>query len=251
MKPEKACCFILLHLALSLSIQAEFIKLDSTTDSYQLGGSTAGFGGKALHNRSFSRIKLSSDWAVEVLEEKYFDKNGFLSLGGQKFYIFDAERKNDGATYSNKQLEYELLDLNADGYKDIIFSGCVNFTGLVGHEIYEQETVVFIYLCDIDNQQFVLEHKNASFDLEVADDVAIKWRERYNSSKDKYVEIRKHDELLKQGELVEPLGVVDLTMSLRFYLDDYEVTELEKFYKRHPTVPRGAEGGSGSEEINP
>jgi len=101
--------------------------------------------------------------------------------------------------YAGQELDVEFLDINGDGWQDLIISGIVYYTGTVDFEIYEQESVVFIYLCDSKEQRFVLKYKKASFDIEVENDAYVQWKKRYNSMF--CVEYRELDDKKKLGTM--------------------------------------------------
>lgn len=176
---KKACFISLVFFVFSAA--AEFIKNPEST-KYTAEDSL-------LKRSKDYWINLSDDWYVHFIRydsATNYPSQNYLSLGGQRFYVYsrrhhDCHYANRDCHYANEELKVEFLDINGDGWKDLLISGIVYYTGTVDFEIYEQEAVVFIYLCDPAEQRFVLKHKQASFDIEVENDAYVQWQERYNS----------------------------------------------------------------------
>ncbi len=213
-------------------------------------------------------IPLAGEWRVKIRGKKDHSENMYLSVGDQFFYIYS--NLDDDAQFKDNELSFKFVDLNDDGLKDLLISGMVNYTGKADFEVYEQEDVVFIYLCDLANERFDLKFKKASFNLEVKDDASNQWWKRYASvdslDEDKYAEIRELD-------IAKSKGATRAQRKWHYASELVGVTKAEakKLVKaaNQPSGPvivkrinlnesestnaclQGAEGGGGSEEINP
>lgn len=188
-----------------LSAAAEFIKDPESTGYYSSHWSD-------LTKSEDDWINLSDDWYVHFIRHHSatnYPSENHLSLGGQRFYVYS--RLHHDCHYGNQELEVEFLDINGDGWEDLLISGIVYYTGTVDLEIYEQEAVVFIYFCDPEKQRFVLKHKRASFDIEVENDAYVQWREKYNSVfGDKYREL---DDKKRWGLIDNPWHYVNSSLA--------------------------------------
>jgi len=70
-------------------------------------------------------------------------------------------------TSSGNILDVDFIDINNDGYKDIIISGMVSYTKLGYSDIVlPSEYAVFIYTFEPDKKEFRCAYRNASFRLE-------------------------------------------------------------------------------------
>ncbi len=213
-------------------------------------------------------VPLNDDWRVKVRGKKDYSKDMYLSVGGQLFYIYS--NMDDDAQFNDHELNFEFIDLNGDGALDLLITGSINYTGKVDFEIYEQEDIVFIYLCNLGEEKFELKFKKASFDLEVKDSVSDQWWKRYKSTdvldSDRYAELRDLDEEKSKGTVT-----VQRKWHYSSELASVSKAEAKELVKaaNQPSEPgivkniylnegentnsssRDAEGGSGSEEINP
>jgi len=136
-------------------------------------------------------VLLSKGVIIDVVFEEFQNGNGSMSIDGQIFFIFDNH--GDGASYNNGLLDVQFIDLDDDGFLDLICSGVVEFTGEIDQEVYEKESVVFIYIYNQMQKKYALKYKKASFDLEAAGDSSNQWWTRFYSM-DKYEKFRKLDE---------------------------------------------------------
>ena len=77
--------------------------------------------------------------------------NGLLAFANLRLRVFDGH--DDGSFYDNELLDVEFVDLNADGYKDVIVSGICIKTDDKGKKL-RQELVTSIYIFDVDRSAF-------------------------------------------------------------------------------------------------
>jgi len=108
-------------------------------------------------------VKIADNYKASVVLKDFQDGNGYMEVGGLTLHISDGH--SDGIEYKNSRLDVEFVDLDRDGYKDLICSGIVEYKN-DGDEVYKTEDVIFIYRFDSTKKQFTPLFKKASFDLE-------------------------------------------------------------------------------------
>ncbi len=192
---------------------------------------------------------ISPAGSIKRIDQKFLYESGYLTFGDEKFYIYSGI--NSVAQYNNHELAVSFVDVNNDGFKDMIISGTVLYTGMVDYETYDSEDVIFAYVYNANHGKHDLLFKKATFDLTVIDDSSQKWMDRY-SSLDEYEVFRTLDEQKKcmadefsktQHQWHYANGFIGILKR--------EHTEIDGLVASTNCFPRGAEGGSGSEEINP
>jgi hypothetical protein len=90
--------------------------------------------------------------------------NGGLRIANLDLHVYDSY--HDVAYYENDLLDIDFIDINKDGYKDIIVSGIVCYEHDKKNIILCREPVVFIYMFSPKKKKFFLSYRNASFKLE-------------------------------------------------------------------------------------
>jgi len=160
--------------------------------------------------------KLNDKWRVVVWKKKDFTDDMYLSIGGQKFYIYSA--LNSDVLFKNNELDVKFLDLNGDGCLDLLISGIVNYTSKIDYEIYEQENVVFIYLCNLKKQRFDLEFKKATFDLEVKKSAEKQWEKQYTSNEKKFEKMKLLDKQKSNSFCIKDQRKWHYSFSMRYAL---------------------------------
>lgn len=102
-------------------------------------------------------VKLSTNLYVKRMDYRLMHIYGYMALGGQKFYIYDK-----GLGESDK-LNIDFVDVNDDGYRDLVISGIVKNT--TDNDCYDWECVVSVYICSPKINSFVLKYKRGLFDV--------------------------------------------------------------------------------------
>lgn len=90
--------------------------------------------------------------------------NGLLTLGALKLKVLDEH--DDGAVYAGAMPHVEFVDMDADGVKELIVNGIVEYTDEKIDSVRERESFVFIYRYDLESRSFELAYRHASFALE-------------------------------------------------------------------------------------
>ena len=126
----------------------------------QLGPVKGGMEGEQSWERT---IELGKDVSLPAKLEVTAKGNGILEVGNLKLKVYDGH--DDGAYYDNDLLNVEFVDVTRDGYKDLVVSGDVLYTG-DDDQVKSVEPVVFLYVFVPEQKQFVQTYKRASFDLE-------------------------------------------------------------------------------------
>ena len=124
-------------------------------------------------------FKISEDYVID----KYYDKmieigaafklkayieinhhgNGDIKIANLFLGIYDEHE--DGAYYRNGLLDTDFVDINGDGFKDIVVSGAVCYTD--DTEIYlMDEIVLFIYFFEPGTGKFIPAYRDGSFSLD-------------------------------------------------------------------------------------
>ena len=90
--------------------------------------------------------------------------NGTLTIGKLKVAVFDDH--NDGAFYEDEMLKTDFVDIDGDGFLDLVLSGIICFTDEKGDKVVGREAFVCIYkYCG--KQRFRKIYSSSDFDLEV------------------------------------------------------------------------------------
>ncbi|PYK98422.1 MAG: hypothetical protein DME19_12600 [Verrucomicrobia bacterium] len=90
--------------------------------------------------------------------------NGTLTIGKLKVAVFDDH--NDGAFYEDEMLKTDFVDIDGDGFLDLVLSGIICFTDEKGDKVVSREAFVCIYkYCG--KQRFRKIYSSSDFDLEV------------------------------------------------------------------------------------
>ncbi len=194
-------------------------------------------------------VDISPTGSIKRIDQKYLYESGYLTFGEQHFYIYAGV---DSITqYDNHELAVSFVDVNSDGFKDMIISGTVLYTGIVDYEIYDSEDVIFVYVYNANHGKYDLLFKKATFDITILDDSGRKWMDRY-SSLDECKVFRTLDEQKKcmADELSKTQHQWHYANGFKGILKR-EYVESDGLIVSTNYSSRGAEGGGGSEEINP
>jgi len=140
--------------------------------------------------RFYGEMKIGKGDTLKIILNSRLNGAGEIHIGNQVFYLIDGH--SDGATYEQGFLTLEMVDLNEDGFKDLIFSGSVNYSGEIDGEIYERESVVYIYFYNFSLKKFDLKYRHSTFDIEISNDASNQWWERYYG-KSEYKRFRELD----------------------------------------------------------
>lgn len=116
--------------------------------------------GEERYEKKFSLgVGVSADVTIDVTAKG----NGYMSLLNLRLKVFDEH--DDGAIYEGGLLHIDFVDLDGDGFKDLVISGLVIYTGEKETSPRSSEPVVFIYHLEPKQRKFKLVYKRASFDL--------------------------------------------------------------------------------------
>lgn len=111
-------------------------------------------------------IKISKDITLKPELEITYRGNGFLKIANLDLYIY-RWGYNTAIIYKNCMLNVDFVDINGDGFKDIVISGLALYPHEQREIILKREPVLFIYLFDPKKKKFNLDYINSSFYLEV------------------------------------------------------------------------------------
>ena len=78
--------------------------------------------------------------------------NGTLTIANVKVRVFDDH--DDGMVYLGGMLGTRFVDIDRDGYLDLLLSGIVEFTGEIAGSVTRREAVVTIYMFDPTTNRF-------------------------------------------------------------------------------------------------
>lgn len=90
--------------------------------------------------------------------------NGTLNIGNLHLRVVDAH--DDGAKYQNGMAHVEFVDVDGDGWKDVVVIGIVDYTDEKSDAVRKREPFTFIYRYDPKNKVFRQTYKHATFLLE-------------------------------------------------------------------------------------
>lgn len=114
------------------------------------------------------KVEISKDIMLKADMEITRRGNGWLKIANLDLHV--GRSGYDSLIYKDELLDVDFVDINGDGFKDIIISGLM----LYPHEqldiILYREAVVFIYLFEPKNKKFNLAYINSSCRLEEAND---------------------------------------------------------------------------------
>ena len=139
-------CFI--NLLVSQTIKKEDLKYSKETGDLYLE----------------KKIKISDTVETTIMLELTSKGNGLLQILGETLHIYDSH--NDQAFYENGMLLVSFIDLDKNGFKDLLISGTVCYTSEESDEIIFKEQVHFIYKFVKAEQKYVEFFRRASFELE-------------------------------------------------------------------------------------
>lgn len=92
--------------------------------------------------------------------------NGSLEIGNLYLKIYDGHE--DLSTYEKSMLRTVFVDINADGYRDLLVSGRVLYFDEKGDDVIKTENVLFAYHFDPKSKQFRETHRQATFSIDLA-----------------------------------------------------------------------------------
>jgi len=135
-------------------------------------------------------IKISEQIALPLKIEVSPYGKGMMEIGNILLHIY-IMNLDTTLYYESDMLIVDFVDINKDGIKEMLIHGLVNCTGERCEAIFERESVLFIYRYDVAKKKFILNYKQASFDLE-KEFGDISWMDRYDSQP-KYDYLKKID----------------------------------------------------------
>lgn len=92
--------------------------------------------------------------------------NGILDFANLRLKIHDADP--DIIFYENDLLDTDFIDIDGDGYKDIIISGIVCYVDDKNSDlVLKRESVVYIYMFSPAKKIFYLTYRDASFFIDM------------------------------------------------------------------------------------
>jgi len=89
--------------------------------------------------------------------------NGILEFANLKLHVYDGH--DDGRYFDGGLAHVEFVDLNDDGYKDIVVTAAVVYTD-EKDKIIATKPALFVYYFDPKTRSFFLKYKVADFDLD-------------------------------------------------------------------------------------
>ncbi len=97
-------------------------------------------------------IAIGLDVGVHVKVEVTAKGNGILHVANLKLKVF--KEHDSGHVFDGGLLRVDFVDVTDDGYKDIVISGIIRFTGDNGDTI-RSESVVCLYVFDRRENRFI------------------------------------------------------------------------------------------------
>jgi len=113
--------------------------------------------------RYVKKFDLGGGVSANVTIDVTAKGNGYMAVLNLHLKVFDEH--DDGAIYDGGLLQIDFIDLAGGGFKDLVISGLVIYTGEKATSPRSSEPVVFIYRFQPKERTFKLVYKRASFDL--------------------------------------------------------------------------------------
>ena len=102
----------------------------------------------------YSNEVVISNEVIKTVEIEVTSKgNGSMKIGNLYLKVYDTH--DDGDFYEGHMLKIEFIDINKDGYKDIILTGIRCKTEEKGNLVVQREGVFLIFLYDFQSDHFV------------------------------------------------------------------------------------------------
>jgi hypothetical protein len=108
-------------------------------------------------------IDVGPGMTLDAVVEVTAKGNGVLSIANLRLRVVDEH--DDGIVYKDGWAHTEFVDLNNDGWKDLVVLGSLVRTREAASESPGGEPFVFIYLFDAEAMAFVRSYKHATFEL--------------------------------------------------------------------------------------
>jgi hypothetical protein len=79
--------------------------------------------------------------------------DGGINIGG--IYIHTYDSHNDGTIFQDHLLKHQFVDVNRDGYLDLVISGVGLFKGVTEWDAIRKRTLVSIFIYDIVGNKYI------------------------------------------------------------------------------------------------
>lgn len=112
------------------------------------------------------RVNLGHGRSGNVKIEVTLKGNGAFILGNLNLRILDVH--DDGVVYQGDCLDVDAIDIDNDGYIDLVISGIVVHTGEKDTDPILRESVAYIYKQERSNPSFTLIYKKGSIDIDMS-----------------------------------------------------------------------------------
>ncbi|MBI3771138.1 MAG: hypothetical protein HY272_00320 [Gammaproteobacteria bacterium] len=108
-------------------------------------------------------VDIGKNTRIDTVLEITPKGNGTIGIANLVLHVWDTH--DNGLVYKGKCLDVDGVDVNGDGWHDIIVSGTAIHTGEKEWDNKEYESIVFIYLYDGKQGQFKEIYKKSSFEI--------------------------------------------------------------------------------------
>lgn len=124
----------------------------------------------SIHGERVFEQPISIGPGVDVVVRTEVTSKGNGAFHLKNLEVRNFDQHHDAAVFRDDALKTEFIDLDGDGYRDLVVSGAVIYTADRPESPQRSfvETVVWIFLYRRELDQFEPRYRNASFSLDLA-----------------------------------------------------------------------------------